>query len=324
MFDRIEIKQQAKHVLAGCYWVSFAVALILAFIGGGTGLPFFPWSMNASVNSGSSNVDTYTYRSDSYTYGGGGYGGYGYHPAAQFFSVILFVILWVSILMGIALSIFVYSPLTVGGKRFFVRAGEGYEVKFANMGYCFKNGYWNVVKTMFMKNLFIFLWSLIALVPIAVIAGIVFASWMMRSMYTGAVEGYALYIRELFGFGQNRDNPVFVAAVAFLPMLLVFAAMIPAIIAQYRYLMVEYLLAENPYLPWREALNQSKRMMEGNKWAAFVLHLSFLGWMLLGACACGLGILFVNPYVEAANAQLYIYLKNRPSQQLGNDYIPYV
>ena len=92
---------------------------------------------------------------------------------------------------------------------------------------------------------------------------------------------------------------------------LMFVAMIPAIIAEYRYFMVEYLLAENPELYWKDALKQSSQMMRGNKWATFVLGLSFLGWSLLGACACYVGALFVNPYIEATHAQLYIQLRNQ-------------
>lgn len=44
---------------------------------------------------------------------------------------------------------------------------------------------------------------------------------------------------------------------------------------QYCYLMVPYILAENPDMKAREALRLSKEMMDGQKWNAFVLGLSF-------------------------------------------------
>ena len=50
--------------------------------------------------------------------------------------------------------------------------------------------------------------------------------------------------------------------------------------------------------------------MKGNKWRAFVLDLSFLLWYLLSALTLGLlGVFFVNPYYEGANAELYHALK---------------
>ena len=41
----------------------------------------------------------------------------------------------------------------------------------------------------------------------------------------------------------------------------------------------------------------------------FVLDLSFLGWIILGLICCGIGILFVLPYPEATNAEVYLILK---------------
>lgn len=41
----------------------------------------------------------------------------------------------------------------------------------------------------------------------------------------------------------------------------------------------------------------------------WVLDLSFIGWLLLGSLACGMGVLFVNPYVHATHAQLYLVLR---------------
>jgi len=46
--------------------------------------------------------------------------------------------------------------------------------------------------------------------------------------------------------------------------------------------------------------------MNGHKWNAFVLDLSFLGWFLLSALTFGiLHIFYVGPYVQATDAELY-------------------
>lgn len=74
--------------------------------------------------------------------------------------------------------------------------------------------------------------------------------------------------------------------------------------------MIPYILAENPGIDSREAFAVSKQMMDGNKWAAFVLDLSFLGWQILSVFTCGiLSVFYVNPYVYMTNAELYVALK---------------
>lgn len=84
---------------------------------------------------------------------------------------------------------------------------------------------------------------------------------------------------------------------------------IPGIYKAYQYRMVEYLLAENPYLPAERALELSREMTNGEKFNIFLLDLSFLGWELLGAMLLGLGGYFVLPYIEATNAELYAALR---------------
>ena len=85
---------------------------------------------------------------------------------------------------------------------------------------------------------------------------------------------------------------------------------IPGIIKSYEYRMIPYLLAEHPEMSWKDAFAESKEMMSGNKWKAFVLDLSFIGWHLLSILTLGLlSIFYVNPYKFATNAALYERLK---------------
>ena len=85
---------------------------------------------------------------------------------------------------------------------------------------------------------------------------------------------------------------------------------IPGIIKGYEYMLIPYLLADNPQMDREEAFAKSKEMMDGNKWKAFVLDLSFFGWGLLSACTCGLlYIFYVGPYIHLTKAELYHALK---------------
>ena len=87
---------------------------------------------------------------------------------------------------------------------------------------------------------------------------------------------------------------------------------IPGIVKQYEYMMVPFLLAEDPQIDRKEAFWKSREMMKGNKWAAFVLDLSFIGWSLLGIITLGLlNVFFTEPYQYLTQAQLYFRLKER-------------
>lgn len=91
----------------------------------------------------------------------------------------------------------------------------------------------------------------------------------MRTLWTGfQLFGRALWLRFL------------VLLFTFLWTLLF---IIPGVIASYRYSMAFFVLAEDPEITAREALNVSKRMMRGNKRRLFCLNLSFIGWSLLAA-----------------------------------------
>ena len=81
---------------------------------------------------------------------------------------------------------------------------------------------------------------------------------------------------------------------------------IPGIIKSYEYIMVPYILAENPRISKDRVFEISKNTTCGEKWNMFVLDLSFIGWRLLGMLACcGIGVFFLNPYVQATQAELY-------------------
>ena len=55
---------------------------------------------------------------------------------------------------------------------------------------------------------------------------------------------------------------------------------------------------------------KSRAMMQGHKWAAFVYELSFIGWAILAGLTLGiLGVFYVNPYKQNADAALYESIK---------------
>lgn len=87
---------------------------------------------------------------------------------------------------------------------------------------------------------------------------------------------------------------------------------VPGLIKAYAYAMAYYLAAEHPEYDWRRCLDESQRIMRGNKWRLFCLDVSFLGWWIVGALCFGVGVLWVVPYHETARAAFYEDLEQGP------------
>lgn len=164
-------------------------------------------------------------------------------PGVVIAGLAMGLVMLVVVALAIVLYVFILSPLEVGAQRFFVRnLNQRAEVKEVAFGY--DNNYKEVVKTLFLRDLFIILWSLLLIVP--------------------------------------------------------------GIVKAYEYRMIPYLLADDPTMTKDRAFAETKRMMAGQKWNAFVLDLSFLGWNILSMLTLGiLGVFYVEPYQAQTNAALY-------------------
>lgn len=145
------------------------------------------------------------------------------------------------------IRIFIFNPLVVGCEGFFM-VNSREKAKLGEIKRGFSPSWIHNVGAMLLKDIFLFLWSLLCVIP--------------------------------------------------------------GVIKSYSYAMVPYILADNPELGAREAITLSRKMMNGNKWRAFVLDLSFIGWGILSAITFGIvGIFYVSPYVYSTHAELYNALK---------------
>jgi len=90
---------------------------------------------------------------------------------------------------------------------------------------------------------------------------------------------------------------------------------IPGIIAQIGYSQVWFILTEDDEISPNDALKKSKEMMYGYKMQYFLLGLSFIGWIILAILTCGIGLLWVLPYIQTSNAKFYEDLK---TNYIGN------
>lgn len=159
---------------------------------------------------------------------------------------------------------------------------------------------------------------IVGIIGVGLVIGLV-VSWFVKNPFEVGCRSFFLkntMENATFGCVMDgfRGNYGRVVVTMLLRDLLIFAGtllfVIPGIILTYSFRMVPYILAENPNVEATEALKMSREMMQGNKWNAFVLDLSFFGWILLTICTCGiLGIFYVNPYIYATDAELYQAIK---------------
>ncbi len=163
---------------------------------------------------------------------------------------------------------------------------------------------------------------LIALIAVAVLLGVLFAlAFRVLLGYPLEVGVWKYFIegqKKIFdlnhlGFAFNKTRYLDIVKAmlwrAVLNFLWFLLLIIPGIIAFYAYRMVPFILANNPNIGYKRAVKLSVQMTGGHKFHIFLLDLSFLGWLLLGFLALFVGVLFVLPYINATNAELYAVLR---------------
>ena len=116
------------------------------------------------------------------------------------------------------------------------------------------------------------------------------------------------------GFNYMGKAIALFLMVIFFTMLWSLLFVIPGIIKAYSYSMAFYILAENPEMTAREALNESKEITKGHKLDLFVLELSFILWGLLATVTFGIAYVYVLPYMQLTYVNFYHNIKRQPAQ----------
>jgi uncharacterized membrane protein len=109
-------------------------------------------------------------------------------------------------------------------------------------------------------------------------------------------------------FGICLAAYLLVAVFTFLWTLLL---IIPGIIAAFSYSMTFFILADEESIGAMEAIDKSKKMMNGYKWKYFCLMLRFIGWGLLCILTLGIGFLWLVPYIQVSSAKFYDDVKTQ-------------
>lgn len=139
--------------------------------------------------------------------------------------------------------------------------------------------------------------------------GISYAFYQLYAYGDGNITSNMLS-NSLNGYLRNVWAMFLYVVYVFLWTLLLF---IPGIIKSFSYAMTPYILKDYPELSANQAIDLSRKMMKGHKLDLFILHLSFIGWYILSIFTAGIGMLWLVPYVSAAQAAFY--------QDIKNDYV---
>ena len=151
MINRQELKTRGKIAFKANYWKCVLGALIIGFVSGGMGSSAGRAGGNSASDGVNDLAESLTNGSVSMT-------------AVMTFIGVFLTIVGVATIVGCALKIFIVNPLIVGGCRFFNENRKA-PAEIGEFGYVFKNNYMNVVKIMFFKDLYTFLWSLLFVIP---------------------------------------------------------------------------------------------------------------------------------------------------------------
>lgn len=154
MWTRAQLKMNGKQVFRRNYWECVVASLIMGIFTASTGLGF---GNNANLEINQDGVSG----SFSSNFLGSG-------EAREVFSALFavsVVVLLVLGLIGLFLKIFVGNVFIVGGNCFYIKNRTGKPGMGTVLEAFRSRHYKNVVLTMFMKDLYVFLWSLLLIIP---------------------------------------------------------------------------------------------------------------------------------------------------------------
>ncbi len=160
MWTRAQLKEKAKFALKQNYWKIILVCTILILLGT-SGEPSFDFNYETQTQTNAFDTgmgSTFNYSTS---------GLVSLLPMGVAFGVVTAIIILVIIIvipLSLAFVAFIGNPLDLGARKFLLTTlNEKAEVK--EVAYAFDGNYKNIVKIMFLRDLYIILWSLLFVIP---------------------------------------------------------------------------------------------------------------------------------------------------------------
>lgn len=137
-------------------------------------------------------------------------------------------------------------------------------------------------------------------------------TWGYQTLFLGAVRGGEATAKDMFeGYNKELFSRVLTTTLLYYVYVFLWSMLllIPGCIKAYSYAMTPFILKDNPEMKNNAAIEESMRMMDGHKLELFLLDLSFIGWAILSILTCGIGFLWLAPYMNMARVNFYEDLK---------------
>lgn len=103
---------------------------------------------------------------------------------------------------------------------------------------------------------------------------------------------------------ENGDAESFIIAVI-VGIVAFIASIIFLMVKSYLYVLTDYIGNDQNELDGKACVEKSQSLMKGHRFEYFVLQLSFLGWIILAMLTFGIGLIFLEPYMQVTNVKFF-------------------
>lgn len=191
--------------------------------------------------------------------------------------LVTFILNFIPFIGGI-ISAVISLPISYGLLVTFMKLKRSEEVgyvDFLSLGFSNFGKVWGVLGNMVLK----------LIIPIVLV--LVFIILMVFSG-VGAGVGIAF---------KSASATTSFAGLAIIGMIGYIASLIYLVVKSYYYSLSYYILYDNTDKTGKEIVEESEKLMRGNRWSYFWLGLTFIGWAILAIITFGIGMLWLMPYM---------------------------
>lgn len=200
-------------------------------------------------------------------------------------------------LLDLASSI-IQVPIVFGLTFAFIKLKRNEEVKafeYLNIGFSNFGRAWKITLRTALKMILPLIGVVVGVLILA--GGIVYST---ATAIAGSASGSLLL-------------PTIVGAIVYI------AAFIWLLVVSLLYTLTSCIAYDNPDMSALEVVNESAKMMRGNRGKYFLLELSFIGWAILAVLTLGIGYLWLLPYMQVAVVCFYEHLLGKNDNNVSEE-----
>ena len=123
----------------------------------------------------------------------------------------------------------------------------------------------------------------------------------------GMILSIVLIVGSIIYTTQNENITMFIALVI-MSYIVFFIVYILMLTKSYLYVLPEYIGNDTEDMTAKQIVEKSAELMKGHRMELFILELSFIGWMFLALFTCGIGLLWLMPYMQITSVKFYEYV----------------